>query len=90
MIIQKFHTETQIKVSNTRLLQSIVNNMKQAIINKGPRLILYSAHDTTLLSLNSALQMVTIKCVMDYFYNGVDNFETCINQYPMFASNIIF
>lgn len=64
--------------------------MKQAIIGKGPRIVLFSAHDTTLMSLWSALKWTSIDCLMKYFYEGVDNSDTCIQKYPSFASNVIF
>ena len=71
------------------MLEHIVYNIKQRIVDKGPRMILYSAHDTTLLSLASALNFVNMDCLLQYFYNGVNNSQTCINQYPVFASNFI-
>jgi hypothetical protein len=64
--------------------------MKQAIIGKGPRVVLFSAHDTTLMSLWAALKWISIECLMKYFYEGVDNADTCIQKNPAFASNVIF
>ena len=63
--------------------------MKQAIIKKGPRMVLYSAHDTTLLSLATALNFTNINCLIEYFYEGKNNSDVCINAYPPFASNFI-
>ena len=45
--------------------------MKQAIANQGPKLVLLSAHDTTLLSFNVALNFVNIQCIMAHYYDGV-------------------
>lgn len=70
-------------------MQAIVNNMRLAISNEGPKMVLYSAHDTTLLSLNTALNFVNLNCLYEYFANGVSNNDTCINTYPIFASNIV-
>jgi hypothetical protein len=44
-------------------MQTIVNNMKQAIIKKGPRIVLYSGHDTTLLGFAVALNLTNIDCI---------------------------
>ena len=64
-------------------------NMKQRIIGKGPRMVLYSAHDTTILSFGTALNFLNIDCLMSYFYDGVDNSDSCINQFPIFATNYV-
>ena len=45
--------------------------MKQAISNNGPKLVLLSAHDTTLLSFLSAINLINIQCIMNYFYDGI-------------------
>jgi len=34
--------------------------MKQAIVNQGPKLVLFSAHDTNIMSFSSALQLMTV------------------------------
>lgn len=68
-----FHSDEQIKISNTRFLQTIVYNMKQAIIGKGPKMILFSAHDTTLMSLWAAFNLTNIACLTEYYLDGVQN-----------------
>jgi len=88
-ILSWFFTEDQIKTSNTRLFQATIQNMKNAIAGKGPKLVLYSAHDTTVLSFNAALELFNLNCVMDYYFKHVDNKDSCLNQYPPFATNII-
>ena len=52
-------------------------------------MVLFSAHDTTLLSFGTALNLVNIPCLMDYFYEGKNNSDNCINQFPPFASNYV-
>jgi hypothetical protein len=71
------------------MLQHIVYHLKQAIDNKGPKFVIFSAHDTTILSLASAFNFVTLKCVMSNFFDGVENSEDCINKYPQFATNLV-
>jgi len=63
--------------------------MKQAIIKKGPRMVLYSAHDTTILSFGTALNFTNIGCLMEYFYEGKSNKDVCITDYPPFSTNYI-
>lgn len=50
---------------------------------------MYSAHDTTVALLLSALNLSTTDCLYQIFTNPKYN-QYCINAYPGFASNIIF
>ena len=54
-----------------------------------PKMVLFSAHDTTILTFGAALNFLNMDCLIDYFYNGANNSETCINQYPDFATNYV-
>jgi hypothetical protein len=63
--------------------------MKQAQARTGPKLVLFSAHDTTVLSLALAFKLISIECLIDAYFNGVDNSKTCINNFPQFATNLI-
>ena len=89
LIIKNSYTERQRKASNTLLLKNILHNMNEAISRKGPRIVLYSAHDSTLLSFGSALNFTNINCVIDHFYNGKENSDTCIYGFPVFGSNYV-
>jgi hypothetical protein len=71
------------------MIQAILYQMKQAMDNKGPKFVIFSAHDTTILSLASAFKFISLKCVMSNFFDGVDNSEDCINKYPQFATNLV-
>jgi hypothetical protein len=64
--------------------------MQAAINNQGPRIVLYSAHDTNIASVNSALNFVNVQCLIAYFLDNVDNQDTCIFKNPSFATNIVF
>jgi hypothetical protein len=63
--------------------------MKQAMEGKGPRLVLYSAHDTTILAFAAALNFLNLDCIMASFFDQVSNEDTCISKYPSFASNFV-
>jgi hypothetical protein len=89
-LLGSFYTDIQLKTSNTQLLQNTIYRMKEAKAGNGPKLVLFSAHDTTVLSITSALKLVDIPCVMDRFFNGANNSDTCISEYPQFATNVIF
>lgn len=47
--------------------------MQAAINNKGPRIVLYSAHDTNIAAVSSALNFVNVQCLIAYFLDNVDN-----------------
>ena len=64
-------------------------NMKQSIIGQGPKMVIYSAHDTTILSFGAALNFVNINCLLEYYYNGADNADTCLTTWPPFATNYV-
>ena len=72
-IFSKYYTQEIIKISNTRLLQNIIYRMKQAQAGTGPKLVLFSAHDDTLLSVALMFKLISVECLMDAFYEGVDN-----------------
>ena len=63
--------------------------MKAAIDNKGPRIVIYSAHDSNIISFNAALNFTNLNCLMAYFYDNADNEDTCIVKFPSFAANMI-
>lgn len=64
--------------------------MRRALSSSGPKIVLYSAHDTTILMLLSALNLTNLKCLQDNFNNAKNSSDTCIIEYPTFASNIVF
>ena len=88
IIFELFYTEDQVRTSNTGLLEKMLYNMKQRMIGKGPHLVLFSAHDTTILSFGRAMDFLNIGCLMEYF-QGNNNEASCINQYPIFATNYL-
>lgn len=69
-ILSLFHTEQQKKVTTTRLLGTTLQNMKDAISNEGYKIVLYSGHDTTVMALTSAMDMVNLQCLSDYYLKG--------------------
>ena len=71
------------------MLQNTLYRMRQARDKKGPKLVLFSAHDTTILSLLAAFNMANIPCIMEMFFSGTNNSDACISDYPQFATNLI-
>lgn len=53
-------------------------------------MVLYSAHDTTVAMVLSALNMTNVDCIVDHYLNGVQNDDSCVWQFPPFSANIIF
>ena len=88
-LITTFYTQEQIKVSNTQLLQNTLYRMREARAGRGPKLVLFSAHDTTIISVLAAFNMISIPCLMDNFFNSKQNQDTCVTGYPQFATNIV-
>lgn len=84
-----FYTQDQIKIGNTQLLQNTIYRMREARAGRGPKFVFFSAHDTTILSLLTAFNMVSVSCLMDNFFNSKQNQDTCMTSYPQFAANIV-
>ncbi len=51
----------------TNIFKETIKNIKKAINETGPKLILYSAHDTTIAMMLAALNLVNIKCINDKY-----------------------
>lgn len=84
-----FYTQDQIRSANTQLLQNTLYRMREARAGRGPKLVLFSAHDTTILSVLIAFNMINIPCVMDNFFTSNKNVDNCVTIYPQFATNIV-
>ena len=54
-----------------------------------PRIVLYSAHDTTIGMLLAAFNMTNLDCIIDHYLNAKQNDETCVWKFPIFSSNLI-
>jgi hypothetical protein len=52
----------------TNIFKETITNFKKAINETGPKLILYSAHDTTIAMMLTALNLVNIKCINDKIF----------------------
>lgn len=44
-----YYTQEQIRIFNTRFFQNTIYRMKEAQAGRGAKLVLFSAHDTTIL-----------------------------------------
>jgi hypothetical protein len=52
--------------------------MKQAQVGTGPKIVLFSAHDTTILSIAMAFKLISIECLMEAYFNP------CVLYYSLF------
>lgn len=84
-----FHTEEQRRNVFTPFLQKIVSNFKGGISNVPTRFFLFSAHDTGVLNVISALEMVSLKCLTADFLSNRTNSENCISEFPPFAASVL-
>lgn len=87
IILSKAYHKTHLKAGSTLLLQRTMNNIKAGIEGNGPKIVLYSAHDTTIVLLTMVMKLVSLECVMDNFYNKTDNSDTCAYELT-FGSSI--
>jgi hypothetical protein len=53
------------------------------------KLIIYSAHDTTLANILAALRLTSASCIWNSYKTGTKEAD-CINDYPIYSSNLIF
>ncbi len=69
LYLQLFYQDIQINATATPFLQASLYNMKNIINgnNQAPRIVLYSAHDTTVANILSALRLTSGKCILDLF-----------------------
>jgi hypothetical protein len=70
--------------------EELVNRLNNTIYNKASeRMFLYSAHDTTILAITTALNLTNADCVYANYYQTPDkfNYKYCY-PYPDYASNI--
>lgn len=89
MYISLFYQPIQYYTTATALFENMVNNFKQAIAGTGPKLVLYSAHDTTLGMTLATFNLTNVACINDKYIRDMANEETCVSDYPRFASNFI-
>lgn len=73
MVLGTFNTQDQIRSSNTQLLKNTLYRMREAKAGRGPKLVLFSGHDTTILSVLTAFNMINPPCLMDNFFNSKPN-----------------
>ena len=91
--IDYFYSPRQRQVGASGFFDHTLENMKKVINNTqdSEQLIVYSAHDTTVSAVISALNLTNVDCIVDYWLNGkTEVADTCIYSYPYFTSNVIF
>ena len=58
-----YNRAIQYQTTSSLLFQNTLYNIRQAIKQNGPKLVLYSAHDTTLGMLLAALNFTNVDCI---------------------------
>lgn len=64
MYLANFYTEQQRKTFSTTLISKTILNIKEAIAGRGPKIVLLSAHDTTIATLLAAMNFSSIECIL--------------------------
>lgn len=90
MYLSLFYQPIQYETASTHLFEHTMDNIKKGISSDGPKLVLYSAHDTTMGLVLRTLNLTNTNCIYDRYINGVDNSDTCISDYPKYASTIVY
>lgn len=89
LYVNLFFTELQINATATPFLNQTIQNMRNIVRDKNrERLIIYSAHDTTVGNILAALRLTSAQCVWDHYVKGYA--ENCVSDYPIYTANIIF
>jgi hypothetical protein len=85
-----FHLPKQYLTASSHLFENTMNNINKSIDGTGPKLVLYSAHDTTMAMTLATLNLTNVECINQYYLDGIDNSDTCLWDYPAFASTLIY
>lgn len=73
MYISLFYQPIQYQTTGTNLFENIVDNFKRAINGTGPKLILYSAHDTTIGLILATFNLTNVPCINDKYIRDLPN-----------------
>lgn len=92
MYINLYANPKQIRATATGFFNQTVLNMKSILSNsEAVQWNIYSAHDTTVGNMLAALNLASVDCIYDAFLkNSTANSDTCVSQYPIYTSNLIF
>lgn len=58
-----YYQPIQYHVTASGLFENTVNNIKKAINSTGPKLVLYSAHDTTVALMLATFNLTNVECI---------------------------
>jgi hypothetical protein len=73
MFISLFYQPIQYQTTATNLFETIVDNFKAAVSGIGPKIILYSAHDTTVGMVLAAFNLTNVACINDKYIKDLPN-----------------
>lgn len=91
LITKLFYTERQISSTATGFFDATAHNFRRIITNRNAeQLVIYSAHDTTIMNFLVAMNLTNAECVYSAFKNKINTSDTCVIKYPTYTSNIIF
>lgn len=91
LYINLFYREEQIRAVATNYMRQTLENIQRRIDGStGVRLVIYSAHDTTIGMVLAALNMSNVPCINDHYLKGIENSDTCVYKYPRYTANILF
>ena len=73
MFLSLFHQPIQYQTTSTALFANVILNFRRAIQGNGPRLILYSGHDTTVGIALAAVNLSNVNCINDKYLRDMPN-----------------
>ena len=57
---------------------------------KSPQWVIYSSHDVTVGTVLAALNLWNAECIYDSFKHPDKPRDTCVTEFPPFASSVVF
>ncbi len=73
MYISLFFQPIQYQTTATNFFETIVDNLKAAAQGTGPKLILYSGHDTTVAMTLATFNLTNVLCINDKYLRDAPN-----------------
>ncbi len=63
LFLSLYYQPIQYQTTASGLFHETVNNIKRAIAGTGPKLVLYSAHDTTVALMLATFNLTNVGCI---------------------------
>ena len=82
--------EVQINATVTGFFNATIHNMEKVMANKHKeKLVLYSAHDLTIVMALAGLRMGSRECALNHYLSPQEP-TSCVYTFPDFASSMVF